>query len=157
MYEVQNMDSIDRIILNYIQKQFPISERPYFKIANDLHLDENDVKNRIKNLYENGYIIKIIPKFSTRFYEKYERALVAMKIKENEIERAVQVINSFENITHNYLREHEYNVWFTVSGKNADEIKELVEKISKELDVKDYMILKSVKTLKLDTEFEVSE
>lgn len=155
MYEVNEMDDVDKMIIAYIQKQFPISDRPYLEIAKELGLDEDEVKERIKNLHKKGYIIKIMPKFSIKFYEKYERALVAMVINDEILGKAVDLINSYENITHNYLRDHRYNVWFTIYGKNLEKINEQVKEIANNLNVKDYMILKSVKTLKLDTEFEV--
>ncbi len=149
------MDKIDIEILKFIQKEFPVDERPYRRISEHIGIDERDVAERIINLHREGYIKKIIPKFSMESYEKYERALVAMNIKENDIDYARKYINSFENVTHNYLRDHHYNIWFTVSGKNYEEIKSQVENIAEKLNVRDYIILKTLKAIKLDTEFGV--
>lgn len=149
------MDDIDKKIMKYVQNQFPISDRPYLEIANALNLEENDVRERIKNLHKDGYIKRIIPKFSSKFYEKYERALVAMSIRDEDLNKAVDLINSYENITHNYLRDHKYNVWFTIYGKDMESINRQIDDITKNLNVKDYIILRSLEMLKLDTEFGV--
>ncbi len=151
------MDEVDRKILIYIQNEFPIDDRPYLKIAKDLGLDEFEVMNRIINLYNLGYIKKIIPKLSKSYIEKYERALVAIKANEKDIVKVSEFINSFENITHNYLRDHHYNIWFTISGKNFEEILKQIKIITEKLEIDDYIILRSVKSLKLDTEFEVKK
>ncbi|MDP8011560.1 MAG: Lrp/AsnC family transcriptional regulator [Thermoplasmata archaeon] len=151
------MDEVDRKILIYIQNEFPIDDRPYLKIAKDLGLDEFEVMNRIINLYNLGYIKKIIPKLSKSYIEKYERALVSIKANEKDIVKVSEFINSFENITHNYLRDHHYNIWFTISGKNFEEILKQIKIITEKLEIDDYIILRSVKSLKLDTEFEVKK
>ncbi len=149
------MDDVDIKILNYVQNNFPVDERPYLKIAEDLSLDETEVIERVKKLHESGYIKKIIPKFSKKFYENYERALVALKVDDKDIEKAAILVNSIDNVTHNYLRDHDYNVWFTISGKDMEYIKNQISAIVEKLHISDYMILKSIKTIKLDTEFEV--
>ncbi|MGC9166386.1 MAG: hypothetical protein ACP5GR_01850 [Thermoplasmata archaeon] len=150
-----NIDDIDVKILKLIQEEFPIDERPYKIIANALGLEEETVKEKIINLYKNGYIKKIIPKIPLKNYDRYERALVAMNVEKEKIENAANLINSYENVSHNYLREHYYNVWFTVMAKNYEEIEKQVKEIAEKLNSKDYLIFKTVRAIKLNTEFEV--
>jgi len=139
----------------YIQDNFPIEEDPYSKIAEDLKIDKEVLIERIKYLYKNKYIIKIIPKFTESYYSNHSRVLVGMRVDPSSIMDVAQVINGYDNISHNYERDHYFNIWFTVISEDLEEIKKIVDEISNHKGVIDYVVLPSKKLLKLDTEFEV--
>ncbi|MGC8580855.1 MAG: hypothetical protein ACP5RS_00445 [Thermoplasmata archaeon] len=149
------MDDLDGKILTYIQSNFPIEEDPYSKMADDLKVDKEILIKRLKDLYKNGYIIKIIPKFTESYYSNHSRVLVGMCVDHSSIMDIAKVINSYDNISHNYERDHYFNIWFTVISDDLDKIKKIVDEIATNKGVRDYVVLPSKKLLKLDTEFEV--
>jgi DNA-binding Lrp family transcriptional regulator len=149
------MDDLDAKILTYIQSNFPIEEDPYSKIADDLKIDKEILIERIKYLYKNGYIIKIIPKFTESYYSNHSRVLVGMRVDRSSIMDVARVINNYDNISHNYERDHYFNIWFTIISDDMDKIKKIVDEISSNKGVRDYVVLPSKELLKLDTQFEV--
>lgn len=149
------MDEIDRAILNEIQSEFPITERPYYDIGKRLNLDEIEVLERIIRLKEEGIIRRIGGNFNSDKLQ-YTSTLCAAMVPEEKLELFVEVVNGFSGVTHNYLREHKYyNVWFTFIAKNEDEINNALDEIKKRTGIKDILNLPSIKKFKIRVDFEV--
>ena len=108
------LDDTDRQLLNLMQGSFPLDPRPFARVAALAELSEEEVLQRVGRLVEKRIIREITPIFDTRALG-YESMLVAAKVDPEYPHRAAQVINSHPGVTHNYLRNHDFNLWFTIA------------------------------------------
>jgi DNA-binding Lrp family transcriptional regulator len=108
------IDETDKQLLNLLQGRFPIARRPFAAVAEAAGLTEDEVLGRTSRLLEQRIIREITPIFDTRALG-YESMLVAAKVDAKYPHRAAQVINSHPGVTHNYLRNHDFNLWFTLA------------------------------------------
>jgi siroheme decarboxylase len=108
------LDELDKRLLNLLQGSFPIAERPYAHVAELAGLPEDEVLGRTKRLVDERIIREITPIFDTRVLG-YSSMLVAAKVDPENPWRAAKVINSHPGVSHNYLRDHDFNIWFTIA------------------------------------------
>jgi DNA-binding Lrp family transcriptional regulator len=108
------LDETDKQLLNLMQGRFPLVERPFAVVAEEAGLSEAEVLQRIQRLLDKRIIREITPIFDTRALG-YHSMLVAAKVDAAHPHRAAQVINSHPGVTHNYLRNHDFNLWFTIA------------------------------------------
>ena len=147
-------DDIDRAILNRIQSDFPVTRRPYRSIAKNLDLSEENVIGRIKRLKKKGIIRRIGGNFAP---EKlgFVSTLCAAKVPKDKIDGFVHTVNRHPGVTHNYLRDNPYNIWFTFIAQSMSEIMDNLEKISRETSVTDILNLPATKMYKIKAHFDV--
>jgi DNA-binding Lrp family transcriptional regulator len=149
-----HMDDTDKRILNEIQSDFPIVSLPYRVLGKRLNLSEHEVIGRVKKLKEEGIIRRIGGNFhSSRL--NFRSTLCAAKVDEEKIERFVETVNRYPGVTHNYLRNHTYNVWFTFIAQDMAYIDNALREISEETGVKEILNLPALKTFKIRVDFEV--
>ena len=148
------MDQIDRMILNEIQSDFPVVSQPYAEIGRRLGLEEKDVFDRVQRLKADGIIRRIGGNFNSRKLQ-FSSTLCAAKVPEEKIGKFVEVVNSYPGVTHNYLRNHEYNVWFTFIAPSMAYIEDALEGISRSTGVEQIRNLPAVRTFKIKVDFEV--
>ena len=148
------MDEVDRKILNAIQSDFPIAARPYRELGKSVHLSEEEVFERVKALKKEGVIRRIGGNFHSRRLN-FTSTLCAAKVPEERITRFVEVVNSYPGVTHNYLRNHEYNVWFTFIAPSIEVIEGSLDEISEITGVKAVYSLPAVRMFKIKVDFEV--
>ena len=148
------MDDIDKAILNRIQSDFPVSERPYQAIADDLQQTESEIISRIARLKKVGIIRRIGGNFSP---EKlgFVSTLCAAKVPEDKIETFAEVVNRYPGVTHNYLRANPYNVWFTFISLSMEEIQQNLKQISAETGISDILNLPATKVFKIKAQFDL--
>jgi siroheme decarboxylase len=108
------LDELDRRLLNLLQGSFPIAPRPFAHVAELAALPEDEVLTRTKRLLDERIIREITPIFDTRVLG-YSSMLVAAKVDPENPWRAAKIINSHPGVSHNYLRDHDFNLWFTVA------------------------------------------
>ncbi len=108
------LDELDRKLLNLLQGSFPIAPRPFEHVAGLAGLPEDEVLTRTKRLLDERIIREITPIFDTRVLG-YSSMLVAAKVDAENPWRAAKIINSHPGVSHNYLRDHDFNIWFTVA------------------------------------------
>ncbi len=125
------MDDKDRALLNEIQSNFPVASRPYEVLGAKLDLSEQEVLDRIYRLRTEGIIRRIGASINSRKIG-FVSTLLAAKASGDKFEKFVDLVNGCDGVTHNYLRKHEYNVWFTLISPSESHkrrvIDELVEK-----------------------------
>jgi siroheme decarboxylase len=148
------MDDIDRAIVNIIQSDFPITARPYLEIGERVHVREEDVLDRIRIMKKKGIIRRIGGNFDSRRLN-FTSTLCAAKVPEKSIEAFVEAVNRYPGVTHNYLRDHEYNVWFTFIAPSMAYITGALEEISRATGVSEIRNLPAVKMYKIRVDFEV--
>jgi DNA-binding Lrp family transcriptional regulator len=108
------LDERDKRLLNLMQGSFPIAPRPFQHVASQAEMTEEQVMARVRELIEHRIIRQVTPIFDTRALG-YSSMLVAAKVDPDNPWRAAKVINEHPGVSHNYLRNHEFNIWFTIA------------------------------------------
>ena len=108
------LDDLDKRMLNLMQGSFPIAERPYRHVAAEAGITEPEAIARVQELLDARIIRQVTPIFDTRALG-YSSMLVAAKVDAENPWRAATVINEHPGVSHNYLRNHEFNIWFTIA------------------------------------------
>jgi DNA-binding Lrp family transcriptional regulator len=108
------LDELDKRLLNLMQGRFPIAPRPYQSVAAEAGITEEEAIRRVHHLLDERIIRQVTPIFDTRALG-YSSMLVAAKVDPENPWRAAQVINEHPGVSHNYLRNHEFNIWFTIA------------------------------------------
>jgi DNA-binding Lrp family transcriptional regulator len=108
------LDDVDRKLLNLMQGSFPIAPRPYQHVASLAAIPAQEAMSRVQRLLDKRIIRQVTPIFDTRALG-YSSMLVAAKVDPEHPHRAAKVINEHPGVSHNYLRNHEFNLWFTLA------------------------------------------
>ncbi|PKN29361.1 MAG: Lrp/AsnC family transcriptional regulator [Deltaproteobacteria bacterium HGW-Deltaproteobacteria-21] len=148
------MDRLDREIVNAIQSDFPITSRPFLDLANKLGSTEDIILSRIRILKERGIIRRIGGNFQSRKLN-FTSTLCAAKVPEEKLNAFVETVNRYSGVTHNYLRDHEYNVWFTFIAPDMKSIDLALKEISEATGVADILNLPAARMFKIKVDFEV--
>ena len=146
------LDPRDRLILNEIQRNFPIVRRPYLALARRLGLKEKEVFERVQELRARGIIRRIGASFSARAVG-FASTLCAAKVDPNGVEGFVAVVNTYPGVTHNYEREGEFNIWFTLIAPSRKRIARILSEISRKTGVKEILNLPAIQTFKIAVDF----
>jgi DNA-binding Lrp family transcriptional regulator len=115
------LDETDKRLMNLLQSNFPLAAEPFALVAAELELELDDVLARTQRLLENRIIREITPIFDTRALG-YESMLVAAKVDDEHPHRAAQIVNAHPGVSHNYLRTHDFNLWFTIATPPDSEL-----------------------------------
>jgi siroheme decarboxylase len=108
------LDETDKRLMNLLQSRFPLAPEPFALIAAEAGIDPREVKDRTQRLIDKRIIREITPIFDTRALG-YSSMLVAAKVDSDNPQRAAAIVNSHPGVSHNYLRTHEFNLWFTIA------------------------------------------
>jgi DNA-binding Lrp family transcriptional regulator len=151
------LDDVDRRLLNLLQGSFPIATRPYAHVAELAGLPEQEVLGRTKRLLDERIIREITPIFDTRVLG-YSSMLVAARVDPENPWRAAKVINSHPGVSHNYLRDHDFNLWFTIATEpdsplGLDGTLEVLERLTGAESVRQLPTLRLFK-IRMDLEME---
>jgi DNA-binding Lrp family transcriptional regulator len=148
------MDAIDRKLLNLIQEDFPITAAPFADVALRLGIGEADALDRIGRLKAKGIIRRIGAVFDLRNMG-FVSTLCAARVPEERMAAFVKTVNDCPGVTHNYRREHEYNVWFTLIAPDDEELSALLAGIKFNSGIDDILSLRAVRTFKINARFEM--
>lgn len=150
-------DAIDKKLLNLIQAEVPVVERPFAVIAAKLDLSEDDVLARIKRLKEGKVIRQISAIFDTRSLG-YESSLVACKCDPKREDEVAAVISQHPGVSHNYKREHEFNIWYTIAVAPTSKLglEKTVEILHKEGGARCTRLLPTLKLFKIGVQLDVT-
>jgi DNA-binding Lrp family transcriptional regulator len=115
------LDDVDRKLLNLMQGRFPLQPRPYAAVAAEAGIPEEEVLARVQRLLDDRIIRQVTPIYDTRAFG-YGSMLVAAKVDPEHPWRAATIINSHPGVSHNYLRNHEFNMWFTIAVEERSKL-----------------------------------
>ena len=146
------MDAVDKAILNRIQSNFPISSRPYQVIASELDLTEQEVIQRTQKLKSNQIIRRIGANFVPGKLG-YVSTLCAAIVPAPKIDLFTSVVNRFPGVTHNYLRENEFNIWFTFIAPSIEDIENNIKLIKNETGIDTIINLPATHVFKIRAKF----
>jgi DNA-binding Lrp family transcriptional regulator len=108
------LDDLDKRLLNLLQGSFPLEPRPFLRVAELAEVAEEEVLARTQRLLDERIIRQVTPIFDTRALG-YKSMLVAARIDPENPHRAAKVVNAHPGVSHNYLRNHDFNLWFTIA------------------------------------------
>jgi len=148
------IDEKNKNILNNIQVDFPIHSRPYKIIAQRLDLSEDELIIRINQMKEDMLIRRIGGNFSPDKLG-YHSTLCAAKVPDDKIKHFTKTINAYSGVTHNYKRDHEFNIWFTFIASSVEIIKTNLKQISKVTGVETILNLPATKVFKISANFKL--
>lgn len=148
------MDEIDEKILNIVQKEFPLEERPYLIVAQRLGIGEDDVLSRVQRLKDEGVIRRIGAVFDGARLGRVS-TLCAARVPEEKVGSFVEAVNAFRGVTHNYRRGHEYNVWFTASAENEEALSEFLQSVKDKTGLTDILDMRAARVFKINASFDL--
>lgn len=148
------LDQTDRKLLNLIQTNFPLVPEPYREIGESLGIPEGEVIDRIKRLQESGVIRRLGGIFDSGKLG-YSGALCAMRVAEEQIAEVAAVVNSFPGVTHNYIRDHSFNMWFTVLAQSRGGIDEILSRIRERAGIEEIITLPAENIFKIRVNFDL--
>jgi len=146
------MDDIDKKILNLLQKEFPLTEQPFLVVADKCGISEDEVISRVQKLKKEGVIRRIGAVFDGNKLGRVS-TLCAARVPEEKLDEFVKVVNANPCVTHNYRRNHEYNVWFTCSAETDNGIDEFLSLLKTQTDVDEILDMRAVRTFKINASF----
>jgi len=122
------LDKHDRRILNRVQSDFPIASHPFLEVGHELGMTEEEVISRVQRLLDTGAINRLGPVLNPATLGG-ERTLAAMHVPPERLDEVAELVNGFAILSHNYEREHHYNLWFVLSSENPGEIDKVLAAI----------------------------
>lgn len=152
---MNNLDRLDRQLLNLMQNDFPLTTQPYLDMARKLDISEEEVLNRIQVMKQNGIIRRTGAILDSRKMGFYS-TLCACRVDEERIDEVAAIINRQKGVTHNYVRDHYYNIWFTLTAPSRNEAMEILKAIEQAAGIK-ILIMPAIKTYKIKVSLNMGE
>ncbi len=146
------LTSFDKELLNLLQTNLPLSSHPFADLAEILGTEEVTVLNRLRELQAEGYVRRIGPFFDSAKLG-YKGTLVAVKVMEDCMEKVATAINTYPGVTHNYEREGEFNLWFTLLTPNLETQTKILEEIKQFYGVKKIISMAANRKYKISVQF----
>ncbi len=146
------LNSLDKKILNRLQEGIPFVQRPWDRVARELGVKEDFLLARVAYLKKKGIIRRISAVFSPGKVS-FTSTLAAVKVAPKNIIHVVKKINSYVEVTHNYRREAEYNIWFALVAKNRARIIRIISELKKDENITSIIELPAKKVFKIDVKF----
>jgi DNA-binding Lrp family transcriptional regulator len=146
----------DKRLLNVMQGKFPIASRPYAEVAAEAGISEREAIDRVQELIDERIIRQVTPIYDTRALG-YSSMLVAAKVDPENPWRAANIINEHPGVSHNYLRNHEFNIWFTIATEPDSKLglDGTLEVLAKEAGAESVRQLPTLKLFKIRMDLEM--
>ncbi|MDP7423517.1 MAG: AsnC family transcriptional regulator [bacterium] len=131
----EDLDVIDRRLIDRLQRAIPLTSRPWDEVGETLGLRGDEVLARLRRLCEQGVVRKLGPIIDSKKVGLRASTLVAMKVPLDRIHEIAAIISRYDEVSHNYQRDHPYNLWFTLTAPAQDDLARILHDISKETGV----------------------
>ena len=149
------MDNIDKKLLDIIQTGFPIVPRPYAELGEKLGITEAEALSRVRALKGK----KIIRRLGANFQSSklgFRSTLCAAKVPDEKMELFITEVNKLPGVTHNYIRNHVYNVWFTLIGPSWEEVCSTLDAVTERTGIK-ILNLPATRMYKIRVDFRMDD
>ncbi|MBV9787657.1 MAG: AsnC family transcriptional regulator, partial [Chloroflexi bacterium] len=150
------MDAIDKKLVNTMQWKFPVVSRPWQVLAEEVGTTEADVLQRIGRLREIGVVRQISPIFDTRKLG-YKSSLVAVRVAPERLEEAAAIVNSHPGVSHNYRRDHYFNMWFTIAVPPEQDLETEIKRLTDRAGVEKVRMLPTLKMYKIAVKLDMEQ
>ncbi len=147
-------DTTDRKLLNSIQSSFPLVEEPFAELAGPLGLVPDEVISRIQALKDRNIVRQISAIFDTRRLG-YKTSLVAMRFPPDSLDSGARTINEHPGVSHNYARDGDYNLWFTIAVPPSESLETTVEDYARTTGAERYRVLPTIRFFKIGVNFDM--
>ncbi len=151
--DVKELDDLDRAILNRIQIEVPLTKRPFQVLAREFGISEDEMIERVERMWDMGIVRRLGPIINYPAWGM-SGVLVAARVKEEHVEKARAFIQDYPEITHAYLRDHAWNLWFTVIAEDEEKRDAIIDRLGEHAELKDIRKLPQAKSFKLGVKFE---
>lgn len=148
------MDDVDKKILNIIQTDFPLTAQPFGDLAAKVGVTDEEVVDRIRRLKADGIIRRVGATFDSSKLG-YASTLCAMQVPSKRVDEVARVVNAYDNVTHNYLREDKFNLWFTVIAESEQRIEEILDEIRAKTGIATVLNLPALRLFKVRVDFQL--
>ena len=149
------LDHTDRAILDILQNSMPLTLQPFQDIANRLAISENEVIERIAAMKEAGLIRRIGGIMNSQRMGYYS-TLCALSVPAARIDQTAAAINQIAGVTHNYLRDHQYNIWFTITSSSKSESYKQLRELEHTFGLK-ILSMPTTKVYKIKVSFDMGD
>ena len=149
-----HFDSIDKKLLNLVQAEFPLTREPYADLGLQLGIDRDEVIHRIEQLKANKIIRQISPVLDARRLG-YQSTLVAMRVGQNQLDKAERLIGEHPGVSHGYERDHYFNLWFTLAVRAGVDIEAELEQLTGPIGAEAVFALPAIKVFKIGVYFDM--
>lgn len=131
------LNDIDRKIINQLQGGFPICEQPWQELERQLDIPAEDLLHRVEAMQQQGLITRFGPLYHA---EKMGGGLTlaAIKVPADRYDEVTEIVNGFDQVAHNYARDHELNMWFVLATETPDEIASVINDIEQQTGLRVY-------------------
>ena len=131
------LNDIDRKIINQLQGGFPICEQPWQELERQLDIPAEDLLHRVEAMQQQGLITRFGPLYHA---EKMGGGLTlaAIKVPADHYDEVTEIVNGFDQVAHNYARDHELNMWFVLATETPDEIATVIHDIEQQTGLRVY-------------------
>ena len=146
------MNEFEKRLLGDFQKDFPLVPRPYAEIAGKLGGSEEEILETLEGLGRSGGVSRIGAVFSTPAVGA--GTLAAMAVAEEKLEEVAGLVNGYEEVNHNYQRQHEMNLWFVVTAADQDRVDEVIGEIGRRTGI-EVLNLPMIEAYHLDLGFDL--
>jgi glutamate-1-semialdehyde 2,1-aminomutase len=155
----EQLDIVDRRLLNLLQRDFPLTARPFAAIGEKLGLPEEEVLARVRRLKspEKGRLIRQIGAVFDTSALGYKSTLVAMQVPPDEIHRVAAVINRHPGVSHNYQRDHIWNLWFTLAVPPNEDLQAANEALVDDAGGYSYRLLPALRVFKIGVQLDMED
>ncbi len=149
------MDALDKRLLNALQWEFPLVPRPFQALAEALGTTEADIMARVDRLKADRVVRQISAIFDTRSLG-YKSSLVAMQVRPDRVDEAAAILNEHPGVSHNYKRNHAFNIWFTVAVPPATSLEQTVEVLHRLAGAESTRILQTLRLFKIGVKLDMT-
>lgn len=123
------MDALDKNIINTLQHDFPVCDRPFAVLAETLHSTEDELIARVQSMLDSGLLTRFGPMYNA-VNMGGALSLCAMKVPEERFDEVSEQVNAFAEVAHNYQRDHEMNMWFVLATETQQELENTLAAIA---------------------------
>jgi DNA-binding Lrp family transcriptional regulator len=151
-----NLTPLDRELLNLLQSEFPLTGRPFAQLGGRLGLGEEEVIARVAALKECGVIRRIGGIFNSARLG-FTSTLVALQVEEEKLCSVASAVSAYPGVTHNYRREHDFNLWFTLVTASGEELHRTLKEIESFPGVRVLRNLPALRLFKIGVNFDMTD
>jgi siroheme decarboxylase len=148
------MDDLDKRLLNHMQNDFPLADRPFAVLAEQVGVSEDDVLERVHRLRAEKILRQVSAIFDTKSLG-YQSSLVAMRTAPGRVHEAAQIVNEHPGVSHNYERNHEFNLWFTIAVPPSGDLEATVWRLHELAAAESTRILYTLRLFKIGVDLDM--
>ncbi len=152
-YSSVNLDGLSQKLINAYQKGFPVCSRPFLQLAERFNCSEQEVIECLEQLQQQKILSRLGPVLDHK--KAGASTLAALAVPAEQLDEIAEIVNKFEQVNHNYAREHDYNLWFVATAADAEGLKQCLTNIHQQTGFEP-LVLPMEKAYHIDLGFEIN-